>query len=344
MAARLESIEIGMSGHSPVPVVVACAQEAERCGFGRFWLAENYYWRSMGVMATAVCFGTKSIDVGLGVVNPYTRLTPLIAMETATLDELSGGRVTLALGAGKTPAAHLGIDQSKGITTLRESIEICRRLFAGETLGYQGTAHRIAPGAVRLGFGHPRGGAIPIYIGSMGPKTLRLAGEVADGAFLSVFTTPALARDLRQHVEAGLQASGRTLAKIYFGSYVIFAVDRHGRVARDLVKPSLADYLARPIPSDRLHYAKIDPEMAAEVRGKIQAARARGGMEEMVKFVPGEFCEKLALCGTPDECCAGLQALAEAGLKTAVPYNVLGRDPVQAIRLIVAEIVPRVCQ
>lgn len=343
MPARLRSIEIGLSGHWTVPQVVACAQEAERCGFRRFWLAENYYARSMGAMATAVCLGTRSIGVGLGLVNPYTRLAPLIAMETATLDELSDGRITLALGAGRTPGSHLGIDQSRAITTLRESLEICRRLFGGETLGYQGVVHRIAPGTVRLAFRAPRGASIPIYIGAMGPRVLRLAGHEADGAFLSVFTTPALAGAFRPHVEAGLRESGRTLDEIFFGTYAIFAVDPDGRAACDLVKPTLVDYLARPIPSDRLHAAGIDPALAADVRTRLQAALARGGPEEAARVVPEEVVRRLAVCGTPDECCAALQALAEAGLTSVVPYNVLGRDPLRAIRLIAREIVPRVC-
>ena len=191
MASRLESIEIGMSGQWPVPAVVACAREAERCGMPRFWVAENYYARSLSILATAVCQATQRIDVGLGVVNPFTRRAPLIAMETATLDELSGGRVTLAVGAGRMPANHLGLDQSRTITLLRETVEICRRLFAGETLGYPGAVHRIPPGAIRLAVRPARGASLPIYLGTMGPKGQRLGGEIADGVFLSVFTSPA---------------------------------------------------------------------------------------------------------------------------------------------------------
>ncbi len=343
MTARLESLEIGLSGHWTVPEVTACAEAAERWGFGRFWLAENYYARSLSILAAAVCAATRRIDVGLGLYNPYTRLAPLIAMEAATLDELSGGRITLALGAGKTPGAHLGIDQSRSVTTLRESLEICRRLLAGETLGYAGAAHRIAPGAVTLGVRGPRGGALPIYFGAMGPKLLRLAGERADGAFLSVFTTPAMVRHLRPHLEAGLRQSGRTLADIYFGTYAVFAVDADGRVARDLVKPTVANYLGRQIPLERLAAAGIDPEWAGDVRAAVQAAHARGGLAEAVRFVPDALCERLAVCGTPEECCAGLQALAEAGVRTVAAYNVLGRDPVEAIRLIAGQLVPAVC-
>lgn len=342
MGSRLQSVEVGLSGHWPIPTIVACAQEAERCGVGRFWLAENYYARSISVMATAVCQATRRIDVGLGVVNPYTRLAPLIAMETATLDELSGGRITLALGAGKTPSAHLGIDQSRSITTLRESAEICRRLFAGEALGYDGVVHRVAAGAMRLAVRPPRAAAIPIFLGTMGPKGQRLAGQMFDGAFLSVFTSPALARDARSHVEAGLQQSGRSFAEFYFGTYALFAVDRDRQVARDLVRPTVADYLGRHIALDRLTSAGLDADRASAVRSLVQGALARGQTDEAIRLVPDDFCDALTVCGTPDDCCLALEALAGAGLQSVTAYNMLGKDPVQAIALIAREVVPRV--
>lgn len=346
MGTRLQSVEIGLSGHWPIPTLVACAQEAERCGFPRVWLAENYFVRSISVMATAVCMGTSRIDVGLGIVNPYTRLAPLIAMETATLDELSGGRVTLGLGVGRTPSVPLSVDLSKSITMLRETMEICRRLLAGERLGYAGAVYQIAPDSVQLAFRPPRGAAIPIHLGVMGPKGLRLAGERSDGAFLSVFTSPAFIRNAYQHVHAGMQAAGRTDAGFYFGSYVVFAVDRDRQVARDLVRPTIADYIGRRTTSpEHLIAAGIDADRAADIRMRIKAAFAGGNDAEAIRLVPDDFCDRVTVCGTPDDCCVAMAALADAGLRSAALYlyNLPGRDPAQMIRLAAEEIAPKVC-
>ena len=346
MDARLQSVEIGLSGHWPIPTLVASAQEAERCGFPRLWLAENYFVRSISVMATAACQATRRIDIGLGIVNPYTRLVPLIAMEAATLDELSGGRVTLALGVGRTPSVPLGADLSKSITTLRESMEICRRLFAGERLGYSGAAYHIPPAAVQLSVRPLRGGATPVYLGVMGPRGLRLAGEKADGAFLSVFSSPAFVRTARRHVQEGLHAAGRDEAGFYFGSYAVFAVDRNRQAARDLVRPSVADYIGRRTSApEHLIAAGIDADRAAAVRSRIKDAFARGDEQEAVRLVPDDFCDRVTVCGTPDDCCAALQGLAEAGLRSvaAYLYKLPGRDPAQMIRRIAEEVVPHVC-
>lgn len=343
MGLRLDSIEVGIASYHPVRESVAYAQEAERCGIPRFWLAENYYFRSATAMATALCLDTRSIQIGLGVLNWFTRLAPLIAMEAATLDELSGGRITLGLGAGRTPARHLGIDQSVTISGLRETVDICRRLFAGETLGYEGKVYRIPPGLVRLGFQPPRGGSIPIYLAGMGPKTLRLAAEKADGIFLDVFTTPGFVRAVRPDVEAALRASGRTLADVYWGAYAVFAVDRDRQTARDLVKPTLVDYLrARMIGDERLTHAGIDRETFTAIRSGLQQAWSRGGMDAALRYLPDWLCDRLTVCGTPEECCARLLEFADAGVKSVVLFNVLGRSPTDAIRLIAREVIPAV--
>jgi 5,10-methylenetetrahydromethanopterin reductase len=342
MPARLSSVEVGVASYFKVPDVVGYAQEAERAGIARFWLAENYYFRTSTVLGTAVALGTSSIGLGLGVLNPFTRLAPLIAMETATLDELTGGRVTLSLGAGRTPERHLGLDRGQSLHRLRETVDICRRLWAGETLGHEGRVYRVGPGTMRLGF-PPLRPRVPIYLAGMGPRTLRLAGEKGDGVFLDVFTSPGFVRGMRHHVEAGVAASGRVLTDLFFGTYVVFAVDRDGRAARDLVKPTLVDYLrARMIADERMGLAGIAPDAFAEVRAGLQAAWERGGMAEAVKAVPDWICDRLTVCGTPEDCCAGLQAFADAGVRTVVLFNVLGRDPREAIRLIAREIVPRV--
>lgn len=343
MSAFLKSVEVGVASYYTIPQTVAYATAAERAGIPRFWLAENYYFRTSTVMATAVCLSTQSIPVGLGVLNWFTRQAPLIAMETATLDELSGGRITLGLGAGRTPASHLGIDQAKTISGLRETIDICRQLFTGNTVAHSGRVYQIRPASVRLGFRPPQP-QIPIYLAGMGPKTLRLAGEKADGVFLDVFTTPGFVRAMRGHVEAGLREAARTLEDVYFGAYAVFAVDRDGKAARDLVKPTLVDYLrARMIADTRLELAGIDRDTFGQLRVNLQTAWARGGMGEAVKQLPDWVCDRLTICGTPEECCVRLREFADAGLWTVVLFNVLGRDPAEAIRLIAREIIPQVC-
>jgi 5,10-methylenetetrahydromethanopterin reductase len=122
---------------------------------------------------------------------------------------------------------------------------------------------------------------------------------------------------------------------------VLFAVDEDREVARRLVKTVLVDYLLRRMVADRrLSAAGIAPEEFAEVRDGLRGAWLRGGTQAAVDYLPSWVCERLSVCGTPDECIAGLDELRSAGLGTAVLFNVLGRTPVDGLSLIATRILP----
>ena len=78
---------------------VACARLAEELGFGSFWVPEDYFFRGAFTLAAAIASQTTKLRVGIGVVNPYTRHPVLTAMEFGALEEISGGRTMLGLGA-----------------------------------------------------------------------------------------------------------------------------------------------------------------------------------------------------------------------------------------------------
>src|SRR5690606_38502224 len=84
----------------PVQEYVALAQAAERAGFDQFWVSDDLFLRSATVILSAVAQATEHIEIGTCILNPYTINPAQMAMEAATLDELSGGRFNLGLSAG----------------------------------------------------------------------------------------------------------------------------------------------------------------------------------------------------------------------------------------------------
>jgi 5,10-methylenetetrahydromethanopterin reductase len=194
-------IEVGVASYYSASNVAAIAREVESRGIERFWIAENYYWRSAVPLATVASQATSAIGIGLGVLNWFTRAGPLLAMEAATLDELSGGRLTLGIGAGRTPATDLHIDRRRVIPGLQAAVETCRQMLKPNVVGLDESDE----GRVRslsLGF-EPIRPSIPTYLAGMGPKTLQLAGEIADGAFLDVLTGPEFVREALEFVSVG---------------------------------------------------------------------------------------------------------------------------------------------
>src|ERR1700688_220370 len=92
--------EFGVGFESPrAREFIALAKRAEETGFGTFWVPEDPFYRGAFTLASAVACGTSTIKVGIGVLNPYTRHPALTAMEFAALDEVSGGRAILGIGA-----------------------------------------------------------------------------------------------------------------------------------------------------------------------------------------------------------------------------------------------------
>ena len=96
----LPSFAIRLHGGMDSRVCAAHAEHAETCGFQTVWFAENPFQRGVLPAASACVLATQSIQVGIGVFNPFNRHPTLMAMEIGALDELSGGRALLGIGSG----------------------------------------------------------------------------------------------------------------------------------------------------------------------------------------------------------------------------------------------------
>src|SRR5262249_2236169 len=154
-------------------------------------------------LAGAVATGTERITLGLGVVNPYTRHPAVLAMEAAALAGVAPGRGVLGLGSGNRPwiEEQMGIAFKTPPAALRESVEIVRRLLAGERLEFHGERFHLDKVQLELS---PKE-RVPIVLGVKGPRARAMAGEIADGVLGSILTSPAHARRLR---EAGAKRPG----------------------------------------------------------------------------------------------------------------------------------------
>lgn len=164
---------------------VELAQQAESLDFDQFWVSNDLFLRSAGVVLTAAALNTDRIQVGSCILNPYTLNTAEIAMLAATLDEVSGGRFLLGLSAGAAEfLGWVGIRHGKPLTAMRESVAAVRRLLGNESAECEGDFLRWG-GEAYMRFVVER--QVPIYIGGMGPRMLQLAGEIGDGALPLLF-------------------------------------------------------------------------------------------------------------------------------------------------------------
>ncbi len=186
---------------------VADIARAEELGFAYALIPWNPLARSDPYMQLAVAAGrTSRIRLGLLLDNPVLHHPAASASSIATLDEISGGRAILTYGVGDTAVRWLGLRPAR-VAELEEATVLARRLLAGE---------EVDVGAVRPArLQHAR--PAPVWIAAGGPKTIEMAGRVADGVFLRVGRHPENLHAAMARVHAGARAAGRDPDEVGIG-------------------------------------------------------------------------------------------------------------------------------
>ncbi|MYJ75282.1 MAG: LLM class flavin-dependent oxidoreductase [Gammaproteobacteria bacterium] len=178
---------------------VADVQRAEQLGFGYALIPWNPLSRPDPYLQLAVAAGyTEHIRLGLLLDNPVLRHPAASASSIATLDEVSGGRAILTYGIGDTAVRWLGLRPAR-LAELETATVLARRLLAGEAVD----VGAVRPARLR----HAR--PVPVWIAAGGPRTLEMAGRVADGVFLRVGRHPENLRVAIGRVHRGARAAGR---------------------------------------------------------------------------------------------------------------------------------------
>jgi len=341
--------------YEPMSAIQAYARQTEESNLsGGFWIAEAYHWfrkyghEARGCMATlaAAALATKRIPIGLGITSPYMRHPTVLASEAVAIDELSGGRFVMGLGAGKVGIAYLEVNlkEKAPVTVHREAIEIFRRIVSGEALRYKGELFQSEmPPLDRRG--RELRTQIPVYIGATGPLMQQLAGKMADGLLLPGLTSPGFVRYARGNLKKGFESGARKPdLEFPVGGVILASVSRDGAKARDAARSYTATYVVnklRNIKNDVILSSSGLPDASWE---PFRRTLAEGTEDQVTHLVSDEMMRKFTvIAGTPDECVELLQQLIDAGLNLPL-MEVVGADReanLQTIRLLGEEVVPR---
>ncbi|MGH2384384.1 MAG: LLM class flavin-dependent oxidoreductase, partial [Candidatus Limnocylindria bacterium] len=329
-----ERFGLALATTHPVEQVVAVARSADAIGVDAFWLAETYYHRSATPLAAAVGAATGRIAIGLGILPVHTRHPALLAMEAATLDEATGGRIVLGLGVARRVAelhgARLGL-----VGQMRRTVGAVRGLLDGEEVALDGPPFEMA--ATRIEVRPAR--RIPIHIGTYASsrQMLRLAGQIADGV-VYIWATPHLVREAGEILGEAAERAGRQMSSIAVAAYLIISLDEDARRARDACRPLVATY-ARIV-----HEVWRRDGLATEADLEpVLAAFGSGGPPAAAAAVSDALIEKVAIAGDPDYCRDRLGEYEGTGLTEPIAYEVFGPDPIAALPRL-ATIVMRQCQ
>ena len=193
---------------------VRYAQAAERLGVYSIWSAEA--WGHDGITPLAYLAGkTETIKLGTGIIQGGTRTPALVGMTAMSLQSMSGGRFMLGLGTSGPQVVEgwHGVPFAGAVSRLKETAEIVRMVCNGERLVYEGRHYTLPlPGgegkAIRSG--SPPTEPPPVYLASLGPRSLEICGEFADG-WLGTSFIPETADVFFDDIRAGAERAGRSL-------------------------------------------------------------------------------------------------------------------------------------
>ena len=329
--------------------------EAERLGVDSVWSAEAWGHDAATPLAYLAA-KTSRIKLGTGIMQAGTRTPALVAMTAMTLASMSGDRFLLGLGASGPQVIEgwHGIRFERPLQRIREIVEIVRIVSRGERLVYKGKVYELPlPGGEGKAL---RSAArsrppIPVYLATLGSKSLEMTGELADG-WLGTSFMPEHADVFFDHIAAGAARAGRSLADLDLqaGGVVAFGDDLDRLIAPR--KPGLAFTLgAMGSRAHNFYNAAYRRAGYAEVAAAVQELWLDGRRDEAAARVPDELVLRTNLLGTEAMVRERIRAYRDAGVTTLrvqpegttlrERLDTLGRV-VELVKAVCAEVAPRV--
>ena len=281
--------------------LVGIVRAAEPAGYSAVFLPE-IAGRDALVTLGMLAGETRELLLGTGVVPMRARTPMLTAMGAASVHERSGGRLILGIGTGDvgTGALH----------DLRETVLSIRTLLSGGTVevgrGQQGLSLSLAS-------------PLSIWVSALGPKAMRLAGEIADGVILN-WCPPERVPFARARIEEGAEAAERDPAGVAVAVYVRAWVGADETEAISALKAMAGQYASYRAYRRQFEQVGLGPQAA--VAGQAhRAGRPEDVPEVLVR----------AVCAVGDEARTRLEAFREAGADLPIAYPVATADAAASI-------------
>jgi len=265
----------------PVPELVRLAQRAEARGAAALLVADEGIDRDLYVTLAAIAVATTRISLVPAITNPHSRHPVATAAALASLEELAPGRVMAGLGAGGNLVfSPMGLKPARPYTALAESVDVIRRLLAGETVSHQG---EFTAANASIGWSPAR---LPLALAGRGARVERLGAEEADWVILAgkaLDEVPSLIGRLREGTGGG--------------PAVIWNPATAWREAHVAEVRSHFSYMTIDLPPDERRELGLSDEDVEELRRRVHL----DGPLAASHLVPDEVTRRYAMVGDRDE-------------------------------------------
>jgi F420-dependent oxidoreductase-like protein len=313
-------------------MTLAFVQAADRLGYDIVWIAEAYGWDAFTVLTDIAC-KTERIKLGTGIVNVFSRSPALIAQSAASLDHISGGRFVLGLGTSghQVVEGWHGVKFERGVRRLRETIEIVRTVLRRDRLTHEGEIFHLDMGLKLIT--HPLRPDVPIYLATLTPAGMALAGEMADG-WIPVFFSPRHWQSvLRPQLVRGAERAGRSPDEVSVCVYQTVIVTDDVDAGRDTIRPHLALYLGGMGSREKNYYNELFRRYGFEEEARrVQDLYLERRRDEAGAAITPEMIDLVTIIGPLDQCRSRLAELERIGVdEVAISLLVPGNEPAMVL-------------
>jgi 5,10-methylenetetrahydromethanopterin reductase len=297
---------------APPAEVAGWAREVEGSGFELLGISDSpSICRDVYVILGLCAASTERIRLGPRVITPRTRHPAVAASAAATLDELAPARTLVGIGSGDSAVFNLGL-RPASLAELREYALTIRCLLTSGVTDLEGATARLTWSRAR----------IPIFLAASGPRTLRLAGQIADGVVIRTGVLPEVIRDSIEQVRKGAAEAGRspdTIDMWWWPDVNIAPSYREAIAEIGMSLASAGNHLSR-FTTEGKH---IPPELLPRVRtlgqrytytDHVQPGSGNARLIEELGLVE-YLAERFAVAGTAADCIRKLERAIEAGAR-----------------------------
>jgi alkanesulfonate monooxygenase SsuD/methylene tetrahydromethanopterin reductase-like flavin-dependent oxidoreductase (luciferase family) len=273
------ALALGGVSDRPYADIARVARLAEDAGYEALFVSETWGRDAFTTLA-ALARDTRTIRLGTGIVNVYSRSAATLAMAAASIDEISGGRAILGLGSsGKRVIENWhGRERTAPVATLAATVSAVRRLLDG---------------AARDGFSLRIPRKVPVWLASMTQPSLAVVGAVADG-WLPYFFAPESSKGDRALVERAIVDGGRLRSDFTVAPYIYAAVAEDEQSSRTILRRHIAFYVGSMGSSYR---AQLERHGHAAAVQRIVAAAAAKDHVTARSEVTDELIDRYTLAG-----------------------------------------------
>ena len=314
----------------------------EKAGLDTIWVAEPYGFDAptlMGYLAAK----TETVEIGAGILNVFSRTPGALLQTAAGLDNVSGGRAIMGLGASgpQVIEGFHGLPYDRPLTRTREVIEVLRAGLRGERLDFQGKTVQVPlPEGEGLGLGkplkllnRPERADLPIWVAALGDKNVAMTAEVADG-WLPFLYYPEKAQQVwGESLARGAAKRSADLAplEINAGGMVAIGEGPETKALLDFMRPLYALYVGGMGARDKNFYNQLACEYGFEKEAaEIQDLYLSGKKKEAEAAVPLEWLEAGNLVGPASYVQERIAAFKESGV-TNLSVSPASDDPAATI-------------